>query len=650
MSDGFKVATVNSDMTYQYASGAWLESIGWQGDIVGVSLEQVHGSEAVFQLQHAAATARQFGTDTLLWQPDQHRSDLSLQLQIAWNSSAKNWLIHGVSTAATASEQAAKTPQASLFDYTPQAVMVMDRDNRIVKINPSFVTLTGYRFDEVVGEGPGIVTSGDMDPEHFDRLWSQLHSRGSWEGEIWNRHKDGKHYPAWFSITSRRNALGDIEGFVAQFSNIAVLNQDPHMLHQSSFDLVTGLPDLNMALQHLARLQLIAQQMNTEVAVGLLELDDFSELEGKLGPLSTEELLKDVAAILASSLRDEDCVASLDAGRFMLLFSDAPDREVLQQMALRILHQIRDNSSAEMKLNGCIGMALTGENELLPEQLLDQAEQALCHIPEQGVRFQLYSAQMDEAQGAGYISTEDVARALSENEWELRFNPVYSMQGHTLIGAEIEPVWRDSQRGVIPRQDFLSALIRGGKLDEYHLQVGDLLRRFTQVWASFSDFESIHIQLQDEELMTLAFIPGLLRAMFRYEIAPQRLLIHVSVLQALYLRDELDQIRARGVRVLIGGYRQNSNDLVRLPELAPDMLLLDAELVEGQMQDDRCADIVETVLETAQALQIKVLAQGVRTTGQMARLSQQGCYRMCGKYVGRWLTMDQLIERLDMEI
>ncbi|WP_432471591.1 EAL domain-containing protein [Amphritea sp. HPY] len=650
MTDALMLACVYPDMTYQYASAGYLEKIGWQGAINGVSLEQVHGSEALFQLREAAAKARQNGSASLLWQPDQHQSELCLQLELAWNPQAGLFVIHFASLSKVASQKAARLPASGLFDYTPQAVMVMDDENRIVQVNPGFVSVTGYRFDEVVGQGPGILTSGEIDPELFDRLWLQLHAKGSWEGEIWNRHKNGQYYPAWFSITSRRDSAGDIEGFVAQFSNITALSQDPHMLHHSSYDLLTGLPDRAMAMPHLAKLLLLARQVNSEAAVALLELEGFSGLQETL---TAEELLKDVAACLAGSVREADFVAILEPGRFLLLLPDPPDEEMLAALAHRVLEHVEEELVAanHTVCKAGIGLVLSGDNELSPEQMLECAEQALgCAFGDEENRYQLYAPDMFGDQDAGFITASDLNRALSEDEWELRFNPVYSLQDHTLIGTEIEPCWRDPERGVIHNEEYVPILARMGKLEQYHDQLGDLLRRFTQVWAGFDAFESIHMRLQDEELLSLAFVPGLLRAMFRHQIAPQRLLIQVSVNQATYLRDELDQIRAQGVRVLIGGHADVSANLNRLKALDPDMLLLDAELVEGQMQDDHTTATVETVLEMAAELQIKVLAEGVRTTGQMTRLSQQGCYRMCGKYVGRWLTMDQLIERLDMEI
>lgn len=653
MNGAVMTACIYPDMSYQFASRAYRNEIGWQGEIAGVAVEQIHGSEALFQLQEALARSRHDGTACLLWQPDQHQTSLWLQLEVCWNPAAGIFILNALTAEKASLYQAVKRPDAGLFDFTPQAVMVMDTENRIIQVNRGFSRVTGYRFDEVVGEGPGIITTGDIDPERFDHLWEQLHKRGVWEGELWNRHKNGQQYPAWFTLTARRDALGEVDGYVAQFSSLSSLESDRQAAYYHSYDPLTGLADSAMFHQCCEVQLRQAQQQATALAVLLIELEDVQDESASLGSLATDTLLREMAGRFSRELREGDLVAYLEGSQFAVSITTLGDHPRVEQVARRLLDRIAETVQLNDQLitvRGSIGIAVSTPEERRSEQLLDNARIALQAAQQAGgAMCRRYSEQMSAA-ASQVIRSHALRTAVDEDSWELRFNPVYSLHDHALIGAEIVPSWQHPEQGLLPSDAFVALLSAAGALAEYQQQIGERLRGFIQHWADFENLGSIHLRLQDEELFTAGFIPALLRTMFRYDIAPQRLLVAVSALQVLHFPDEIEQLKAQGVRLLIGGLEHCPLTLPQLQGLAPDMLLLDADLVEGQMQDERRTTVVETLLTMAQRLQIEVLAEGVRTTGQMTRLSQQGCYRMSGKYVGRNLTMAQLLERLEVEM
>ncbi len=159
-----------------------------------------------------------------------------LQLEICWNPVAELYLVNAMRTQQAAARELARDPDDGLFFYTPQAVMLLDDENRIYRINQSFSEISGFSIEDVIGQGPGIVTNSDVTPELFDHLWQQLMLRGFWEGELWNRHKDGHSYPAWYSLMAMRDDSSEITGFVAQFSDITSCYSDQHRFTHTSYD------------------------------------------------------------------------------------------------------------------------------------------------------------------------------------------------------------------------------------------------------------------------------------------------------------------------------------------------------------------------------------------------------------------------------
>ena len=630
------LACINPDLTYQYATAEYLSLLGWQSKINNVSLTTVHTDEPLFELQHALMLARTKGSASIRWQPFTETTSLWLQLDICWNPDANIFIVNAYRNQQLSARQMVQQPVAGLFDYTPQAVMLLDSENRISQVNLSFSEVTGYSFKDVVGQGPGIVTNREISIELFDHLWHQLMNRGYWEGVLWNRHKDGHNYPAWYSLTANRDENNEVTGFVAQFSDISSCYSDQNRFSHNSHDEKTGLPDEQMLVDDLD-LRLLRDELSGRSCAVLL-------IRPQYNPDTKAELLALLAVQLGSMIREQDLLAFDYQECFALVIDNCPDEQLLEQLASRVetvldeLVKSSDASDLSYELAGAIAdkVGLTGE------LLLDRARVALKSASGEGIK--LYETRL----GAGSIlSRPELEQALIEGWVQLHFNPVYSMQGHKLMAAELTPGINYPEQGLLAGEQFIPQLARYGLMQEFHQQILAKIEPFLRVWDSFEGFESLCLRLEDEELITSTLISDLVRMLVRAEIPPQRLTVIISESQLRLFTEDAEQLKAQGIRLLLDTEGQSLK--VDKLALVPDMLLLNAELVEDQMSDDAAVVKVETVIQQAWGLDIEVMAEGVRTTGQMARLTQQGCFRMSGKYVGHFLTLDQMIERLDLE-
>lgn len=620
-------AVILSDLTYQFGSSDYCAQLGWQGALNDTHLQQVHGDEALFELRSALAKARKEGNASLTWQPQPQQSDQWLYIQLCWNPVAEQYLLNASTLAQAAEQTLSEQPVDGLFDYSPQGVMVMDRENRIYRINRSFYDLTGYRFDEVVGQGPGIITNDDIDPDVFGDLWQQLMKEGVWEGELWNRHKDGHTYPAWYSILASRDSNGEISGFVAQFSDTSSWYQQQR-----------ALPQLHepWQLERLLEQKLkLCDLTGRGLAVLTVDLIPAAHSES----FDHREAMQGLALRLSSELREEDCLAHTAQGALALIIDNCADSGLLEALAERLLMLEQRTDTVTVAMGGVLAEA----RECSAELLLEQAALALRSSTAGDGGFRLYEA----SQGSGSVLVQsELEQLVDAGAIELRFNPVYSLRGHQLIATEVLPCLQHPQLGLLPVAQYLSQITRYGLLHTYHQQLRTALVPLIKLWSGFKGFESIYLRLQDEELFASDLISLLLSAMRRADIPSPSLMVAVTAKQLQLFPDECEHLQARGVRLLVDT-RGSSRWPMMQPQ--PDMLLLDAGRVERQMRDDQAMLSVDQLIAQASQLGLQVLAEGVRTTGQMTRLTQQGCYRMNGRYVGQNLTLSQLIERLDME-
>ncbi|WP_299197545.1 EAL domain-containing protein [uncultured Amphritea sp.] len=631
-------ACILPDLSYQFATQEYLGMLGWQGEVTGIPLARVHSEEALFELRHGMMLARSKGTATLSWQPFVEDHNLWLQLEIFWNPVAGLYIVNAMRSGQAAGRVFAQHPEEGLFDYTPQAVMLLDEENRIYRVNPGFSDVSGFSFEDVVGQGPGIVTNREIATELFDHLWQQLMFRGFWEGELWNRHKDGHSYPAWYTLMAQRDESGEIDGFVAQFSDISSSYRDQHRYNHASYDALTGLPDEFMLLDQLNQQLLKDSLGHRGRGLILLQLDTDGQETGQIAAA--------LAARLSAQVRETDLLAVDQEHNFVFVLEDCPDEMTLEQFAERIsvgLLEPVDVEGEAISFAHAMGGVLVENGGISAELMLDRARLVL-RTPDSHNGFRLYDASL----GSGTVLSRDtLSQAVSEGWLQLRFNPVYSLAEHHLAAAEVSLSLNHPQQGVLSPGQFIAQLSRYGLLQDYHQQLERQLAPMIKLWSGFDQFHNLCIRLQDEELFAADVIEHLIRQMVKAGIPPQRLMIILNYVQLQLFPDEIEELKAQGVLILLD---PQQHPIERLPtQLYPDMLLLNAHLVEQQMRDDYYVRDVEDFITMARDNDLDVMAEGVRTTGQMTRLTQQGCLRMSGKYVGRDLTLEQLIERLDLE-
>ncbi|MDO6564800.1 EAL domain-containing protein [Amphritea sp. 1_MG-2023] len=631
-------ACILPDLSYQFATQEYIDMLGWQRDLSGVPLAQVHAEAALFELQHGMMLARSQGTATLSWQPFVEATGLWLQLEICWNPRAGLFIVNAMRTAQAASKLLAQYPEEGLFEYTSQAVMLLDEDNRIYRVNAGFSEVSGYTFEEVAGQGPGMVTNRNISAEIFDHLWQQLMLKGFWEGELWNRHKDGHSYPAWYSLMAHRDDSGEIDGFVAQFSDITSVYADQGRFHHTSYDSLTGLADEYMLLEQLNQ-QLLRDGLGHR-GRGLILL------QLKVAEADRDEITAAIAAKLSAQVREADLLAIDQEHNLVFVLDDCADEMVLEQFAERIAAVLleRIDVSQQPALNdyAMAGVLVEGGN-ISAELMLDRARLVL-RTPDSHNGFRMY----DAALGSGTVfSRETLSQGVSEHWLQLRFNPIYSLHGHHLAAAEVALTMNHPIQGILAPEQFIPQLSRYGLLDDYHQQLEQQLLPLITHWSRFDQFHHLCLRLNDEELFSTELIAHLIRQMVKAGIPPQRLMISLNAVQLQLFPEEVEEFKALGALILLD---PQQSSLRRLPpQLFPDMLLLNAKRVEQQMRDDRCAREIEALITAAQQADLGVMAEGVRTTGQMTRLTQQGCLRMSGKYVGADLTLAQLITRLELE-
>ncbi len=289
-----------------------------------------------------------------------------------------------------------------VFDHSLEGITITDRDANIIKVNSAFTAITGYTADEVIGMNPRILKSDHHDDNYYKEMWKSLTKTGYWANEIWNRHKDGKAYPEWISISAIRNSAVDITHYVGLFHDISdIKRQEEFIRHQAFHDSLTGLPNRPLLINRIDKAIARASRENLRFAVIFLDLDNFKNINDSLGHAVGDILLKEAAERLRHVARSVDTVARLGGDEFIVLVEDMNDEKPAASLAQRIIESfkkpfnIKENN---LHVGTSIGIAIFPDDGEDTDVLIRNADTAMYRTKENGREsFTMFTTSLNES-------------------------------------------------------------------------------------------------------------------------------------------------------------------------------------------------------------------------------------------------------------
>ncbi|MCI5183613.1 MAG: diguanylate cyclase [Candidatus Electrothrix sp. AW1] len=268
----------------------------------------------------------------------------------------------------------------TVFETSSEGMLVTDAENRIIMVNPAFTTITGYQREQALGRNPSFLRSDRQGQQFYQQMWETLLQENCWQGEIWNRRKNGEEYPQWLSISVIRNSDTSVSHYVALFSDISERKQAEEILrHQAMHDPLTRLPNRVMFDERLRSSLLRANRLNSRVALLYLDLDNFKAINDSLGHLAGDRVLQMVADCLRNCLRLEDMVARIGGDEFSAILDDIESVEqavITAERIIRFLGSV-DCSAQNERIQTSVGIALYPDHGTDPESLLQHADAAM---------------------------------------------------------------------------------------------------------------------------------------------------------------------------------------------------------------------------------------------------------------------------------
>jgi len=523
----------------------------------------------------------------------------------------------------------------SVFRNSSEGIAVTSADGRILAVNPAFERITGYRREEVTGKSPGLLSSGRHDADFYRQMWNQLRTRGHWQGEFWNRRKDGALYAALSNISAVHDERGQLSHYINLFTDITQLKHHQQRIDQlAHFDALTGLPNRTLLADRLQQATALALRTGRGLAVCLLDLDVFKPINDRLGHDIGDELLVCVAERLQGCLRAGDTLARIGGDEFALLLGEIDSVGDCEQRVTELLRRIGEplqGAVAGVRLSASIGVTLFPQDSADSEQLLRHASQAMYRAKETGRnRHQWFDPEHGRRVEQQQARLRRLRAALDNDELCLHYQPKIDLHSGEVVGCEALLRWQHPQRGLLSPAEFLPALA-GSELEQEvgHWVLEGALTELAS-WHRQGLRLEMSVNVSAEQLLGEGFGERLGEVLARHpEVAAHFLELEILETTALSSMERsaqvLEQCRRLGVRFALDDFGTGYSSLAYFRRLPVDSLKIDQSFVRDMLVDPDSLGIVESVVRLARAFNRKVVAEGVESPEHGERLQHMGC-------------------------
>jgi len=629
--------------------------------LIGKTIWEVLPKETAEMLMAALHEANEKGwSQGMQFEMDLQPGKLWFELSIAKKSSNQDQIPRFIvlSRDITQRKQAEADFRVAATAFEAQeGIIITDASNAILRVNKSFTTITGYSADEVIGCQPSILGSGRHDAQFFSEMWESITNIGSWEGEIWNKRKNGEIYPQHLTISVVKNKSGHIENFVAMFSDISLNKLAEKEIQQLAFyDSLTGLPNRRLMLDRLKQAFASSARSKKYGALLFIDLDNFKTLNDTLGHDTGDLLLKLVAERLTSCVREGDTVARFGGDEFVLILEDLSESEIEAAQKTEIIgEKILASLDAPYQLHehvyistSSIGASLFLEHEQAPDSLLKQADIAMYQAKKAGrnaLRF--FDPAMQASISARADMEDELRKALLGEQFQLHYQ-LQVDSAHSIIGAEALIRWHHPVRGMVSPLEFIPLAEESGLILPIGKWVLETACAQLKAWQAepLTSELSLSVNVSARQFHRADFVTQVQAAVSLYGVNPKLLKLELTESLLLENIDEtiaiMAELRALGVGFSLDDFGTGYSSLQYLKRLPLDQLKIDRSFVRDLATDNSDKAIVKTIIAMAQGLNLEVIAEGVETENQRLLLLGANCHAYQGYLFAKPLPIDEL--------
>ncbi|QCD51907.1 sensor domain-containing protein [Campylobacter sp. RM16192] len=541
---------------------------------------------------------------------------------------------------------------SNLFSNSQEAMAIVGTDAKFIDVNDAFVKITGYSKEEAIGSSSNLLNSGTHDSKFFANLWRSIINEGYWRGHIWNKKKDGKKYLELLTISTVYAEDGNIENFIAVFSDISHAQEKEENLEQIAYyDILTRLPNRFLFLKKLNDSMINTVSTKTSIAVVYIDIDDFKPINDLYGHSVGDRLLVAISKNISIALKENDVLARIGGDEFVAIINDLTYKNEINDILediLRVANRDIVINNKHLRVSASVGASLYPQKiEIDQDTLIEQADWAMYQSKLSGKnKYYIFDPEADKYFRDQYALSDRISSSLLNDEFSLLYQPILNIRSNKIVGLE---TFIAKKTGcAILCEEILPLIGNGYIYDDLVLwNIDKALKDQSYMRTKYGLDLNFSVNVTLELIHRSDFIKK-----FK-NIAESGIYNNLHVLefnikdsasfkQPIDSAEILNIYKKYGVTIIIDQFGSKSTSIQDLKNIYADKIKVSKYLSLGVVKEADSLIILKSILTLSNIFLKDVIAKGVETHDSMYLLIRAGYSNLQGGYIAPPMKLESI--------